>query len=81
MNAQTYYSLESKPACVLADGPEETPEGDPEYCVCFGDEDGEPICENKHAIWYMTDWRQAAQFGHLLARKFGLEFINEASRP
>jgi hypothetical protein len=69
----------AQPACVLADGPHETDgDGGFEYVVCFGDEDGEPITENKKAVWIMWDFDEVVKFSAELARKYGLEQILEA---
>lgn len=78
MNAQTKYNLETKPAFVLADGPYETDgDGGFEYCVCFGDEEGEPIAENKSAIWHLWDFDEVQKFAVELSRRYGLELLND----
>jgi hypothetical protein len=79
MNAQTKFGLESKPSCVLADGPEETDgDGGYEYTVCFGDEDGEPITENPQAVWHLWEYEEVWRFAFELGRRYGLEVVNEA---
>ena len=79
MNAQTHFKLEAKPACVLADGPEETDaDGGFEYSVCFGDEDGEPITENKAAVWRLWEYEEVRRFAQELGRRYGLEVVMEA---
>lgn len=81
MNAQAQYRLESKPACVLADGPEETDgDGGYEYTVCFGDEDGEPICENPRCVWRLWDFEATERFAVELGKRYGLEVVLEAMR-
>ena len=81
-NAQSDYCLRTKPACVLADGPQETDgDGGCEYTVCFGDEDGEPICENNKCIWRLWDYEEVGKFVQQLCDNYGLENVNEASRP
>ncbi len=79
MNAQQKYSLETKPACVLASGPEESDgDGGYEYCVMFGDDDGEPIDENRECIWIIWEHEEVLRFGQHLADKYHLEFVMEA---
>jgi hypothetical protein len=79
MTAQQKYSLETKPVCVLADGPYETDgDGGFEYCVCFGDESGEPITENPKAVWHPWEFEETQSFAVKLARKYGLELVFEA---
>ena len=78
-NAQTDYQLEAKPACVLADGPQEADgDGGYEYWVCFGDENGECIDENKKCIWRLWDYEEVCRFVQELCDKYGLENVNEA---
>jgi hypothetical protein len=80
MNAQQTFNLETKPAVVLADGPYEADgDGGCEFCVCFGDADGEPITENKACVWYLWDPGETDKFAAQLAEKYGLELINEAT--
>ena len=79
MNAQREYKLSVAPACIIADGPQETDgDGGFEYTVCFGDDEGEVIDENRKAIWRLWDYDEVCRFGEQLARKYGLEFLNEA---
>jgi hypothetical protein len=81
-NAQTDFQLETKPACVLADGPQETDgDGGYEYTVCFGDEDGESICENQKCLWHLWDFEAVGKFVQELCDKYGLENVNETSMP
>lgn len=79
MNAQTHYKLETKPACILADGPEET-DGDGGYCysVCFGDDHGGAITENPNAVWHLWEYGEVRRFAAQLGKRYGLEVINEA---
>lgn len=80
MNAQRIYSLSIAPACVIADGPYETDaDGGYDYCVCFGDEEGEPITENKAAVWRCDSYEATLKWAGELARRYGLELICEAS--
>ena len=76
MNAQIAYKLAVKPACVLADGPEEGPDGEAEYTVCFGDENGEPI-DCKSATWSLWEHEAVCKFVNELCAKYGLENVNE----
>lgn len=80
MNAQAQFNLETKPRYILADGPFETDaDGGFEYSVCFGDEDGEPICENKRCMWIVWDLEEVDRLCRELSAKYGLEILNEAS--
>lgn len=82
MTAQQRYQLDRPAACVLADGPQETDgDGGYEYTVCFGDAEGEPIDNNLKAIWRLWEYEEVRRFGHQLADRFHLEFINETSCP
>ena len=81
MNPQRDYDLDRKPACVLASGPEEGADGEAEYCVCFGDDEGDPICSDKRAIWYLWDIDEVNRFVNSLCAKHGLENVNEAMAP
>lgn len=79
MNAQQKFGLETKPVCVLVDGPNETDgDGGFEYCVCFGDEAGEPITENPKAVWHLWDYDETMGFARSQAQRYGLELISEA---
>ena len=77
MNAQRDYKLAVKPECVLADGPEEGYEGQAEYTVCFGDENGEPI-EATGAMWRLWEHEAVCKFVNELCAKYGLENVDES---
>lgn len=78
-DAMRDFRLETRPACVLADGPEETDgDGGYEYTVCFGDENGDPIDSDPRAIWRLWDYDEVCRFARELAQKYGLEEVNEA---
>jgi hypothetical protein len=80
MNAKTEFGFEQTPACVIADGPQETDgEGGYQYVVGFGDEDGEFIDTNKKAIWILWDYDEVVAFAEKLAAKYKLELVFEAS--
>ncbi len=82
MNAKSRYNLTTTPACVLADGPHEIDgDGGYEFVVCFGDNDGEPITENKAAVWKVFEFEEAQQFAHELARRYNLELVFECNYP
>ncbi len=79
MTAQQKYSLTTEPKCVLVSGPEESDmDGGAEYTVCFGDDNGEVIDENKEAIWFLWEFEEAVDFGWKLAGRYKLEYVNEA---
>lgn len=79
MTAKQQYGLEATPKCVLADGPYETDgDGGFEYCVCFGDDEGEPITENKRCVWHLWEFEEVRRFAFELGRKYGLEVVLEA---
>lgn len=79
MNAQTKFGLETAPACVLADGPEEVDgDGGYEYTVCFGDSAGEAITENPRAVWRLWEFEEVQRFANELGKRYGLEVVNEA---
>ncbi len=76
--AQRDYGLDTKPACVLVDGPQEADEdGTPEWTVCFADNDGE-IIEARNAIWRCESLESARSLGIRLADRYKLEYVNEA---
>jgi len=80
MNAQRTFNLETKPAVILADGPYESDgDGGYEFCVCFGDANGEPITENKACVWHLWDADETDKFALELSEQFGLELINETT--
>lgn len=79
MNAQQQFLLQTKPAVVLADGPYENEDGGYEFCVCFGDVDGEPITENKACIWHLWDAAETDKCASELSSRFGLELIDETT--
>ena len=80
MNVQAKYNLTTKPFCVLADGPQETDgDGGYEFVVCFGDEDGEPITDNKAAVWKLDSAEETDRFAAKLAQTYNLELVNETT--
>lgn len=77
-NAQREFGLETVPQCVLADGPQETDgDGGFEYTVCFGDDEGEPICENGRCMWRLWDFEEVRRFSQQLAKTYGLELLDD----
>lgn len=76
-DARRRFNLPVIPACVLVDGPQDN-EGSPEWTVCFGDDAGEVI-DVKAVIWFCASCERAQEYGVELARRYGLEYVNEAS--
>ena len=76
--AKAHYGLDTLPACVLVDGPQEADDyGTPQWTVCFGDVAGEVIY-HKHALWFCDSRESASSLGVTLANRYNLELVNEA---
>ena len=81
LQAKSAYHLNTLPACVLVDGPQERDEdGTPEWTVCFGDDTGDSIY-HKHALWFCDTCEAAVSLGNTLANRYKLELVNEAMHP
>ncbi len=78
MSATEKYHLDTKPACVLVDGPQETDgDGGVEWTVAFGDDGGEYI-DSKTGTWFCDSVEAAKSWGQKLAAQYGLELVDES---
>lgn len=80
MNVARYSHAQSRrPACVLLDGPQSARnfDGDEvaEWCVCIGDEDGEPMDNN---VRRFRDYGSAVLYAAKLAKQGRFELVDDS---